>query len=122
MKAIFSFFKTTFLGGLLFLLPFVFTMILLREALRYVVKIVGPVAQVIPFHSILGVRTPYVMATFILFLAGFLAGLLAKTGLGSRISSNVEGFVLHRIPGYTLFKGAIDGMQGFQNRTDISVV
>jgi len=122
VKSIFSFLKTTFLGGLLFLLPFVLTMILLREALRYVAKVVGPVAEALPFHSVLGIKTPYFMATFILLLTGFVAGILAKTRLGSRISGSVENFVLHRIPGYTLFKGAIDGIQGFKDRSDISVV
>ena len=51
-----EFFKATIAGGLLFLLPVVLILIVLRHAMRLAVKVTKPISDLLPVEAVLGVR------------------------------------------------------------------
>ncbi len=104
MNSIWKFIKTTFIGGILFLLPFVVMIILVREALRYLTKLVTPLARFFPFETVFGIDASYMFSIFILVFIAFLAGLVARTGLALNFRKKIEYSILCRIPGYSMFK------------------
>ena len=109
MKAFVGFLKTTLLGGVLFLVPFTIGIYVLREA----ISVIHPLAIRLlgRFHdvSILGVAGGLLAAILALLLLCFLAGLLARTGLGKGFTARLEDKVLMQIPGYGLLKSMAAG-------------
>lgn len=100
------------LGGFLLLLPLIATVLLLRAAFNFIAKLTKPLVKILPFDSVMGIGAEYLSAILILILAGFLAGLLAKTGLGRKFNRWLENSLLRRIPGYSLFRGIAQDMKG----------
>ncbi|HKY64575.1 MAG TPA: DUF502 domain-containing protein [bacterium] len=105
MKYLLRLFKTTFIGGFLFLLPLVLSVLLLREVVQWLGKILEPTVRFLALHSVLGVHAQYILAALLLFLFCFLAGLLARTGAGSLVRGGLENLILRKMPGYSLLKG-----------------
>jgi len=108
MRRILRFIKTTLVGGVIFLLPVVLTIVLLRQAVALVEKIVRPVAAQVPVASVGGMRVASLIAIILLILVGFFAGLVASTRPGRRLQGMLEQLVLRKMPGYTLLKGATE--------------
>ncbi len=51
-----GFFRATIVGGLLFLLPMVLILIVLRHAMQLAVKFTKPIPDLLPVEAVLGVR------------------------------------------------------------------
>ena len=105
MKTLLQFIKTTIVGGLLFLIPLVLIVVLVGKALEFLNKIVAPLAARLPLHGMDAAFIAGWIAVGLLLLLAFLAGLIAKTGLGRGLRRVLENLVLKKIPGYTLLKG-----------------
>jgi uncharacterized membrane protein len=100
MKGLFTFFKTTVLGGLLIVIPLVLVYLILAEAVDLLVAVVQPVAEMLPkdwIHTELEAR---ITAALLLVALAFLMGLVTRTRLGISTGSWMERTVLQRIPGY----------------------
>lgn len=108
LKVAWRFIKTTVKGGVFFLMPLILTVFLLQKALQTVSKFVSPFARLIPFDSIAGVRTPYLLAAVILMAVGFIAGLLAQTRFGQYFKEHWERWLENHIPGYRDLKAKAD--------------
>ena len=78
--------KTTFLGGLLFLLPIVLIVFLLGKAIGIAQRLSQPMVQAAGVDSVAGVATGTIIAIFCLVALSFPAGLVARTGSDSRPS------------------------------------
>ena len=104
MKSDLQFVKTTIVGGVMFLLPLVVILYLLGEALLYTHRIVGPIVRFMPYDSFAGIAMENVLGVVLLVAVAFLAGLVARTGVGVRVVERTEHLILRRIPGYTLYK------------------
>jgi len=114
-RAMFKFFKTTVLGGLIFILPLVLIFVLIEKAIHL---LRGPVQKLLPMFSgydIAGVTLLSLATLAGLILLCFLAGLLAKTTAASRAIDAIENKVLGNLPGYQLFKDAASRMAGLEN-------
>ena len=61
-KRLFGVLRATFIGGILFLVPFVVLLIVLDKALKVSTAVVAPVAEAIPYRSVLGLPTPVFVA------------------------------------------------------------
>lgn len=106
MRAIWRFLKTTFLGGIFFLLPLVLSVLVIREAVDWLAKVLEPVARFISNrHAVLGMTLDYLLAFGFLILVGFIAGILARTRVGHSIHQKLENLILRKMPGYTLLRG-----------------
>jgi uncharacterized membrane protein len=79
------------------------------HAFRLAKQAVGPLTQVFPEHAILGVTTTSILAVAALLLTGLLAGLFARTSLGTRITTWFEESILGGIPQYRVLKSVTEG-------------
>ena len=109
MKALLKFLKTTLVGGVLFLLPLLLTVVLIKKGIDLLGKVVSPVADALPVTDVGGVSMRVVIAGLLLVTIGFVAGLVGRTGFGRALSDSLEQLVLRKMPGYTLLKGAAGG-------------
>jgi uncharacterized membrane protein len=122
MKRPLQFLRTTLVGGLLFLVPIVVLVIVLGKALAIVHKVVDPLAERLPVHSIIGLRTPMLLALGVIVAFCFLAGVLARTALARKLVRSLETAVLANVPGYELLKGMGESMLGVEKQTGHQVV
>ena len=67
MKPLFLFLRTTLVGGLLFLMPVVALVVVLGKALAVARQVVAPLAEHLPVHSVIGLRTPMLLAKSVVF-------------------------------------------------------
>lgn len=110
MRPLFAFAKTTVLGGLLFLVPFVVLFVVLEKAVHLAQRALAPLAQHFPEGTVAGFTVATLAALGLLLVVCFLAGLAARTGAGRRIAQEIERTVLARLPGYVMFKGMVGDM------------
>jgi uncharacterized membrane protein len=122
MDQIKSFLKTTFVGGLLFLVPVVLLAVLLRHAMQLADKVAKPIAALLPVSQIGGVAVPTVIAVSILVLIAFLAGLLSRTPVGRRITHWFEESILGGLPQYRMVKSLADGLTQIESDDGIRPV
>jgi uncharacterized membrane protein len=122
MKRILKILRTTLVGGLLFLVPVVALVVVLGKALALAHKLVAPLAEHLPVHSVIGLRTPVFLAIAIIVLFCFLAGVLARTALARKLVRSLESAVLADVPGYELLKGMGESMLGVEKQTGHQVV
>lgn len=121
MKSITSFIKTTFIGGLFFVIPVVLVIVLIGKAVEILRKLVAPIADNIPVETIGGITLARIIALFLLLLICFVAGLLAKTKKANAIKNWIENNILSHIPGYSLLKGMTESAIGLDSE-DLKVV
>jgi len=122
MDQIKSFLKTTFVGGLMFLVPVVLLVVLLRYAMQLADKVAKPIAALLPVSQIGGVAVPTVIAVSILVLIAFLAGLLSRTPVGRRITHWFEESILGGLPQYRMVKSLADGLTQIESDEGIQPV
>jgi len=119
VRAIARFVSTTVIGGILFLVPIVLTVFLVSQAMRLAVRVLSPVAHLVPGGSIAGIAAAELMAAAAVVLACFAAGVVARTRAGAITSLRLERAVLGRVPGYMLLKRAAEGLVGLESASDV---
>jgi len=122
MKRLLQFLRTTLVGGLLFLVPIAVLAMVVGKALAVVYKVVEPLAEHLPFHSVIGLRTPVLLAVAILVGFCFLTGFFARTVLAQKLVRRLESSVLRNVPGYQLLKGMGESMLGVEKEGAYPVV
>jgi uncharacterized membrane protein len=105
-----GFFRATITGGLLFLLPMVLILTVLRHAIQRVGKLTKPIADLLPFDAVLGVRRETFLAVLLLIFISLVAGLVAKTKAGRRVIRWFEDSFVGGLPQYQLTKGMAEGL------------
>jgi len=108
-----EFLKTTIIGGALFLLPVALLLAILGHALRIATKAAQPVSDLLHLEQVgkaLGLGIVTTLAVILLVLVSFVAGLVARTKLGSRIRSWVEHSFLGGLPQYQMVKSMAEGV------------
>jgi uncharacterized membrane protein len=116
LKPFIKLLRTTLAGGILFLVPLVVLVVVLEKALALAHKLVDPLAEHIPFHSLIGLQTPMLLAVCIMVLFCFLAGFFARTALAQKIVRGLETSVLSHLPGYEFLKGMGQSMLGVEEQ------
>lgn len=110
-----DFLKTTLLGGIVFLMPFAFVMLVLGKVLKWTAAVAEPLTRWIGSDSIAGVaRADFVAAAAIVGLC-FVAGLVAKRPRTGRVRRRLEAGFLTSVPGYGVIKGLTEGLAGVQD-------
>ena len=122
MQRILKFVRATLAGGVLFLVPIVIIVVILQKALSIADKVVAPLSARLPFESIIGLRTPVVLAVGVIVLFCLAAGLFARTKLAKRIIDSLENTVLSNLPGYHLLKSMSEGLLRIESATPPPVV
>jgi len=121
LSRILHFLKSTLVGGLVFVLPALVVLVVIRQAIQLTAEALRPVAHLVPTEKVAGIVVADLLAIAAIVLLCFLAGLFVGTRIGRRISGRLEQLVLRKVPGYTLFKGAAYGMAGLETKSELSV-
>lgn len=114
MKRLFQFLRTTLVGGILFMVPGIVLVIFLEKALTLTHKFVDPLAEHIPVHSVIGLKTPVFLAIGLLLLVCFFAGFFARTALAQKVVGGLEGALFSNLPGYEFLKRMGESMLGVE--------
>jgi uncharacterized membrane protein len=105
------FFKTTIIGGLLFLVPVGVLIIVLAKVVDLMLLVAEPMADLVPVDTIAGVALANVITAVILILICFVAGLIAQRTIIRTTVEGIEDKFLSKLPGYVLIKGMLSGLQ-----------
>jgi uncharacterized membrane protein len=119
VKAIKEFLKTTIIGGIVFLVPLVLLLLVLRHAMSFAGKIAGPIASAFPEHRIAGATVATVLAALVLVLLAFLAGLFARTSVGRDLARWLEDSLLGNLPQYRMVKTMAEGLAQIEDSQNL---
>ena len=106
-----SFMRTTLLGGVIFLIPLVFVVVVLGKAIGIMQSVAIPLGKMIPVESVAGIAIVPILTTVILLLSCLIAGLLAQSSGGRKIYKKLDTVLLQMIPGYAWAKGMTGGIR-----------
>jgi uncharacterized membrane protein len=110
MSAMKSFMKATITGGLLFLVPVVLLLLVLKHAMGFATTIAKPIATHFSVPEVGGVAIVTLVAALVLLVVAFGAGLVARTTAGRRITNWFEESILGGLPQYRMVKSMAEGL------------
>ena len=122
MKILAGFIRTTLTGAVLFLLPIIVLIIIIGKAHKITMRLVIPLADLIPVESAGRIALARVLAALAILLFCFLAGLVWKISRARRSIEWLERTVLSNVPGYDFFKGISESLIGFETERPQQVV
>ena len=122
MQALTSFLKTTLVGGLLFLIPLGVIIVVLKHVMQIAARVAAPIAEHFPVTQVAGVTVVTLVAALVLLLVAFLAGVLARTRLGRRMSAWFEESILGGLPQYRMAKSMAEGFTQIESGTGMHPV
>ena len=102
--------ETTFVGGLLFLLPLVVVAILLTHAIRLAGKLSKPITDTLQVDAVIGSGGEEVLAILMLVAVACVAGLFARTKTGRSMMRWGESSLLGGLPQYQMVKSMAEGL------------
>ena len=105
MKALRRMIRDTLIGGILFLVPMVFLVVVVGKAFQIMKVAATPLANLISPQSLPGFAVVELLTTAILILSCFLVGMLARSPLAQKLSEKLDTILLQMIPGYAWVKG-----------------
>jgi uncharacterized membrane protein len=100
--------QTTILGGVFFLIPLAFVLMILGSAYDIALKVAAPIDALIPLEDVAGVALANILA--VLLLVCFVAGLIAKLEFFSARMNKLDGLLTEIMPGYAIAKSVLGGM------------
>ena len=101
------------LAGVLVILPIYLTALLFLKAMKTVAGLVRPLARLLPDWF----PAHHVLSFLLVVIVCFLVGTAARTSMGQATRNKVENSVLHKIPGYTLFRSMTKQFAGDSGET-----
>lgn len=106
-------------GGLLFLVPIVIMIIIIRQAIGLLSQLLKPLARQMPVETIGGVFVSDMFALLVIVLVCLGLGLFIGTRVGHRMAEKLEHTALRKIPAYSLIKSATHSMTGMEESSDV---
>lgn len=103
MKKI-HFLRTTLLGGLIFLVPFIVLLIILGKAIKIMHLVAKPIERFLPLESFAGVAIVDILSVLVIVVLCFFAGLAARSNPGKMVFRIADDTLMALIPGYALMK------------------
>ena len=110
MKKAFQPIKTIIIGGAVFLVPLVIVVVVLGKAYGLMLGLAKALDAWIPADFIGGIALINILAVLTIVLLCFLAGIVATSSIGKKISRWLETALLSGIPGYSFIKGFTDSL------------
>jgi len=103
--------RTTLIGGVLFLIPLVFVVVVFGKAFQIMKVVATPLGKLIPIESFAGFAIVEILTVFILILSCLLVGTLARSPWGRKVNEKLDAVLLQMIPGYAWVKGITGGIR-----------
>lgn len=113
MHRLLRFLGTTFVGGMLVILPIYLAIILLLKGVKTLLDLVKPLTAMVPENRL----HPDLIAVILVVLACFIAGLVARSFPRSKLGAVFEEKVLERIPGYAMLRSGTRALLGTSDAT-----
>jgi len=107
-----KFLLTTAMGGLLFLVPLVFIVVVLGKAYKIMSVVAEPLARYLPGDSIAGIGLINIVAVLIMLLVCVMAGLIAQSAPAMSFYRKIDAVLLELIPGYAWIKTIVRNLGG----------
>jgi uncharacterized membrane protein len=104
MNSYFERVKQNCISGILFLLPVLILLILVKKVFGYFAKFGGGIAKMIGFDKILGPHAANFFGALILIFFVYLCGYLVRMAFFQRISDGIDAKLKEVIPGYEKHK------------------
>jgi uncharacterized membrane protein len=105
-----KFFKTTVIGGIVFLVPVIVFIAVVGKAMKWAKKFAAPISTLIPIDSFGDIAVVNIVALIIVILICFLAGLAARTAFARKIVDSLESKILSKLPVYELMKSKMSAI------------
>jgi uncharacterized membrane protein len=103
-------FRTTLIGGVLFLLPIVIVLLLLGKAWQVSMAVAEPIAAALPLPGAGAVIAVEAAAVLLLVLICYLAGLVAARAAMRRRFASLDGALMEMLPPYAFVKTMVGSM------------
>jgi uncharacterized membrane protein len=103
--------RTTLVGGILFLIPLVFVVVIVGKAFQIMKAVATPLAKLISVESFAGYAVVELLTAIIMILCCVLAGTLARSPWARKIHEKLDAVLLQMIPGYAWVKGITGGIR-----------
>jgi len=113
--------RTTILGGLVFLIPFVVLLAIAGKAYEVMRVIAQPIADAIGMEWMGAVLVVNAITALVTIVVCYVAGLLATKAAGQRLYRRVDDRLLDLFPRYSFLKALASGYTSDQ-RSTLSVV
>ena len=97
--------RTTLIGGILFLIPLVFIVVFFGKAFQIMKMFAIPVAKLIPYENLAGFIMVDILTVLIILLCCLLAGAIARSSWGRKLSQRLDAALLQTIPAYAWIRG-----------------
>jgi uncharacterized membrane protein len=111
----------TLARGILFLVPIALLIILLVQAVKFIARLLHPLAKLVPTETVVGLVVVDLLAVLAIAALCFLVGVLARTASVAAVGDQLERLLLRRIPGFTLVKSMTEGMMGIDTGSAVKV-
>ena len=118
MNSIKAFLKATLIGGILFLIPLALVSLVLVRGLSLTRKVTDPLVARFPQHEAAGL----IAGIAAMVVVSVLAGLVAQTSAGKRISRWIEEKLLGGLPQYRMVKSMAEGLLTIEHAENVEVV
>ena len=118
-----EFLKSTLVGGVVFLLPLALVLAMLGYAVQLVSGVARPALEFLgleDYGMVQGLGIVTVASVFILVTLAFVAGVLARTAIGSSLTDWLEKAILNRIPQYQMMKSMAGSFATLQSQAGLS--
>jgi uncharacterized membrane protein len=112
MRGALAFFKTTVVGGLVFLVPVIILIAILGKALQLMSGVAAPLAGRIPVDSVVGIALANVIAGVAVVILCFAAGVGARSSYAKKAVDSLDSRLMSMVPGYALVKGMTGSLGG----------
>jgi uncharacterized membrane protein len=107
-----KFLTTTAIGGVLFLVPLVFIVMIFGKAFEIMSAVAKPLERFLPIDTVAGVGMINILAILIMLLVCVIAGLIARSRPAQAFYQRVDSVLLELIPGYAWTKTVLSSVGG----------
>lgn len=105
-----NFIKTTFMGGIIFLIPIVIFVFVIEKALQVIRHLTTPLINSIQTGTTLAPFAAHLLAILVLVGICFLFGLLARAKRAQFVVATMESRFLQKIPAYSYLKARAESV------------
>lgn len=122
LRSLVQFVRTTFVGGVVFLIPFLVIALLVGQALDILRQLARPLERVAPRWVEFGPTLQLTFAALGLLLLAFLAGVFARTRPGQSLVGWVESSVLGALPQFSFARGVAESLEAGEEKGRVVLV
>jgi uncharacterized membrane protein len=105
MKRTLELAKATLVGGVIFLIPLVLTVVILKKAFGIIKVLAQPLDRLLDTDAVAGVAVVDLLTIILMIVLCMLAGLAAASGIGGKAREKIDVVLLAIFPGYGWIKG-----------------